>query len=305
LNALFGFRDFLRIHLGNRMGRRFPDREKRSAPESLPAVPFLYHAVGSTGAEGQVSTFHDILSHIQSLRRSDADGLLRLITFDDGYASSISAIRSLCGMGQPVLWFITTWCREDEYLPKDWLRIVAERLETGRRLAIGGFSIRLLNPSPVYRRWLAFRINRAMMLAFDRSEYLRVLERFRVRYRSLIEQHTDYHLQLASPPIIRELCSEFPSLAIGGHGYSHYRWDRLLTAGEFREEATQSKWVLEEISGQQVDSVAYPYGYRPVAGFMETVRKEYRSGFIAKPIMGEDPYLKPRLAMDGVMLDKP
>jgi len=302
VRALFDRPDLLRLHLGNRLGRWFPDREKRSMGAGpLPSVPLLYHAVGETGGEGQVSTLAEILEHVGYLRRSDPEGLRRLVTFDDGYATSIPAIRRLCRMGQPVIWFVTTWCRDGEYLPKDWLRIVAERLEPGRTLSIGSFSIRLHNRFPAFRRWLAFRINRALMLSLSRREYLQAYERFHGRYRSLIEAEIHDHLALASPAGIRALCAEFPALVIGCHGRAHYRWDRITDPCEFHEEAVGSRQELEEISGRVVDTVAYPYGYRPRNACMDVIRREYRSGFLAKALMGDDLYLQPRVAMDGVM----
>lgn len=302
MSGIFGHRDAMRIHLGNRLGGLFPDREKHRMTVPLPAVPLLYHAVGRTGSEGQVSTLDDILMHLLGCKPVGRDGLCCPVTFDDGYASSIPAIKKLCGMGVPVVWFIPTWCREGAYLPKDWLRIVAERLQVGERLSIGGFSIRLRNPSPVYRRWLAFRINRALMLAFGRHEYLRLLGLFYGRYRSLIDVEAHAHLQLAPPSRIRSLCDEIPALEIGSHGHTHYRWDRLQAPTECHEEVVLSRRWLEDLSGRQVSDVAYPYGYRPLDRCMDIVREEYRSGFVAKPIPGDDPFLRPRQAMDGVSL---
>jgi len=294
----FGHRDLWRLHAGNLLGPFFPDRETRKFEPVEDGVPLMYHGIGTTGREGLVSTLEEVLAHVRRLGSPDATP--RLITFDDGYASSIPAIRRLSGEGYLVLWFVTTWSAGNAYLPKDWLRIVAERLPQSARLKVGGWSMRLHNSSPLFRRWLAFRINRAMMLGLDRRGYLGVLEALYREYRALIEERPDAGLALASVAEVKALASELPGLRLGAHGSAHYRWDRLSGGADLHDEVVAPKQFLETLVGHAVDEVAYPYGFIPEGRCLELVRSRYRRGYLAGPSRHMDDYALPRFGMDGV-----
>ena len=296
--------DRVRFHTGNLLGRFFPDRESRILMRIPPDIPLMYHAVGHYGNEGAHSTLEDILVHIGQLAGPTSKGYARLVSFDDGYASSIPSIRSLCAAGIPVVWFVTTWFRHGAYLPKDLLRIVAERLPRGGRLSVAGFSIRLLNDNPLFRRWIAFRINRSLMVQCSHYEYQSVLARLYADYRSLIEDAPDDLLLLASADALRSLVREFPGLRIGAHGSLHYRWDRLQGTAEIRAEIIEPRRYLEELLDTPIDEVAYPYGFMPDKAGLEVIRSQYRLGYMAEPTPSVDPFASPRFGMDGVQLQQ-
>lgn len=298
---IFRLGDYWRFHLGNNMGSFFPSRGTRSPVWPSPGVPLMYHGVCISNS-GDASTRNEILAHYRQISTESAHGSV-IVTFDDGYASSIPAIRDLCALNAEVIWFVTTWFRQGDYLPKDWLRIVAERLDTGQMLGLAGIRLRLRNSNSDFRRWAAFRLNRALMSVVDGlSGYLRAMEQFYIKYRSLIEEKRDGHLLLASSRSIKSLLEECPSLKLGAHGFAHFRWDRLAAFGEIQTEVVESKHSLESLFSRTVDAVAYPYGFLPGEDCLRIVRHHYSAAYMASPERNSTPYTLPRYGMDGILL---
>jgi peptidoglycan/xylan/chitin deacetylase (PgdA/CDA1 family) len=94
---------------------------------------------------------------------------------------------------------------------------------------------------------------------------------------------------------LRDIAAE--GIEIASHGHHHAELD-LLSSVELRSNLMTSKSMLEDNLGQEVTSVAYPFGYydRAVRDMAESIG--YRTGFqvgYARQHAGADPMAVPRL----------
>lgn len=115
---------------------------------------------------------------------------------------------------------------------------------------------------------------------------------------------------LLSADEVRRLSEE--GMEIGSHGLNHKALTDLDEAGKDRE-TTQSRLVLEEVTGATVESFCYPYGAFDEASVRAVARAGYRSATVIRsginadlssplclrrvPVRGTDPFLDFRIAL--------
>ncbi len=182
------------------------------------------------------------------------DGLI--ITFDDGYADNLElAVPVLNKLGAPSTMFLPAGMISERRIP--WWdevyhglwRLSAEDAENGD--GAGGESLREL-----IRR---FRENSSALFAELNGWDEDRVESLRDELRKV--GATDEN-RLASVNRLltwEELRGMTGSMEFGSHGHSHTPLDKMDT-GRLREELLMSRKMIEEKTGAQVTSIAYPCG---------------------------------------------
>ncbi len=264
---------------------------------------FMYHAI-SKNLSG-ASDFEAVKLHVKSIEnfwmqngwnpKTDIN-----FTFDDGYASSLETLHWIASRGYQTTLFISSQeC--DDYLPKDMLRIIIERLNYGDILNVGPIKIKLLTRKKNSRINLSFKINRYLMEHFSLEDYNLIIDKARNKY-NYIFANLDQTLLLLNKNQIIKLISKFPNIKIGAHGSSHYRFDRLLTESEVKREIIDPKNILSSKYNFDIDSIAYPYGFISKEN-IKIIKKYYRFGYLANYVNRESDYEIPRLGLDGCILE--
>lgn len=180
------------------------------------------------------------------------------ITFDDGYANNYKYVLYLLTKYQlPANFFITGIRNEGlDILWNDFLGMV-----------------QMYGPKQLYYKNQWFQKNRfnqyfsklngekfVEMLrsgGFDVKQEMMNLLYPLAPYRDSKPDNEDYWLQM-TPQQIREL-SLSPFITIGSHGYYHNDLARI-NIDDAKQEMIRSKQYLEDITGQPVNSLAFPYG---------------------------------------------
>lgn len=115
---------------------------------------------------------------------------------------------------------------------------------------------------------------------------------------------------LLSADDVRRLSEE--GMEIGSHGLNHRALTDVDEAGKTRE-TTESRRILEEITGRKVESFCYPYGAFDEASLVAVERAGYRLATVIRsginedlsaplrlrrvPVRGTDPFLDFRIAL--------
>lgn len=222
----------------------------------------MYHSVGCNIVGG--SSINDIKSHIEKIRYAFSMNNLDLkksivITFDDGYKSSIPAIKMLLANGFRVIIFYPINLKGFRFLPKDCIRVVLSRVKKGSIIKIGDFTIRVLFNSQEYRRYISIVLNRKLMNTMCRQQYLAEISRFCVEHENSLHENCLEHELMSFEDIIniKRLSNQF---TVGTHGRSHYRFDRITDSVEIELEIIETKYEIEKKTNMVVNSIAYPYG---------------------------------------------
>lgn len=180
------------------------------------------------------------------------------ITFDDGYANNHKYVLYLLAKYQlPATFFVTAIRNEGlDILWNDFLNMV-----------------QVYGPKRLYYKNQWFQKNRfnqyfseqngqkfVEMLrsgGFDVKQEMMNLLYPLVPYRDSNPDNEDYWLQMTQQQI-KELASS-PYTTIGSHGYYHNDLARI-NIDDATQEMIQSKQYLEKITGETVNSLAFPYG---------------------------------------------
>jgi peptidoglycan/xylan/chitin deacetylase (PgdA/CDA1 family) len=223
---------------------------------------------------------------------------LAAITFDDGYKSVYRiAYPILRQLGLPATVFVIPDFSLHGRMPW-WERLRALVAGTQRPVAIV--------PVQGTRRYFP------LITAGDRGEVLARLaaELHRVppeaREESLARLAADLDVEERSQPRcaplstdeIREMISG--GITIGSHGRSHDSFLHLSYEALFAE-LTESKQVLESVTGQPVTWLAYPYGDYSGASIDAVRRAGYRGAVTTSPRLSDataDPHAIPRICVD-------
>jgi peptidoglycan/xylan/chitin deacetylase (PgdA/CDA1 family) len=180
------------------------------------------------------------------------------ITFDDGYANNHKYVLSLLHKYQLPATFFVTAIRETGFdiLWNDFLGIVskygpAKLLYKNERFYKG-----------LFNKYISEKSGESMaeMLrsgGFDiKAEMMKILYPL-APYRENKPNDADYWLQMTTEQIRDLSSSTFAS--IGSHGYYHNDLARI-GIHDAADEMVRSRQYLENITGQPVNSLAFPYG---------------------------------------------
>ena len=188
------------------------------------------------------------------------------LTFDDGFANNYKYVLPLLQQYKMPATFFITAIRDAGYdvLWNDFLTIASMR----------GPSTIVFNSKPYqkdrYHKYTS--VEHREMLAdqlrlggFEKKAEMMAslypLSPFKTN-----RQDDDYWLQM-TPEQIREL-SASPYASIGSHGYYHNDLAKIILT-EAKNELSLSKQYLENITGKEVKSLAFPYGsYTPEVNYV-------------------------------------
>lgn len=221
---------------------------------------FNYRFVGSSDLEAQLAYFKEhfhLLTIGEYFRKEFKPGKVNLaLTFDDGYANNHTyALPLLKKHGIPATIYVST------------IRAVNREMLLPDIVDI--FSA--MNSGDLHFNGMKFKKNRAGYYANGSGQLLRTLEKEwepalrRALEQDLLGKITPRQLetyseqwQLLNEDQLREIAST-ANVTLGSHGVHHHALT-FLTKAQVQEELSHSKKYLEEVTGKEVSSIAYPYG---------------------------------------------
>lgn len=127
----------------------------------------------------------------------------------------------------------------------------------------------------------------------DKAELIEHLKELTNLHRDKLQ--TDYWLQMAPDQI--EALSASKYVTIGAHGYYHNDLSQVAIA-DVKKELIQSKIYLEGITGQQITSLAFPYGSYNSTVIEAAKEVGYSKLLGTDPDSDEDEALKQRLTIN-------
>jgi peptidoglycan/xylan/chitin deacetylase (PgdA/CDA1 family) len=236
--------------------------------------------------------------HVVSLddyyqQRFREDRLNICIHFDDGFANQLRYVLPLLEQYEIPATFFITAIREAGYdiLWNDFLGLL-NRYGPSRLEFRGETFVRCKGHFPFYvSAFNGLGLRETLMpLAFGpKAELIR-------NFSSLLPLHTteDYWLQL-TPDEIRTLAAS-PWVTIGAHGYYHNDLSKIPLA-DAEQEMLGCKQFLENLTGNPVSALAFPYGrYTPAV--VEAANKAGFGQLLPLGITHPDPALLERLIIN-------
>ncbi|MFA6085043.1 polysaccharide deacetylase family protein [Mucilaginibacter sp.] len=189
-------------------------------------------------------------------RRFSNDKFNICLTFDDGFANNYHYVLPLLEQYQlPATFFVTAINAAGyDILWNDFLSIAG-------KLGPAEFTFKNeIYYKNHYNKYVSFKgvalAERLRHGSFDeKAELLHVLDKLTSFHRD--KQHPDYWLQMTGEQIKALSASQYAT--IGSHGYYHNDLSLIDTASA-EKEVVQSKNYLENLTGKEINSIAFPYG---------------------------------------------
>lgn len=181
-----------------------------------------------------------------------------MITFDDGYRNNFELAIPLLEKHQtPAVFFVTTLPEGESYLFNDVLDVFS---------FIGPSEITIntirFTKEKYFKHYRYFSERKTMLAQTfqnlsceGRSNVVKQLYAY-VPKENFIE-YKEY-MELMNKEMLVTIASK-KEMAIGSHGVSHVDLSKI-SPHEAKEEIATSKRVLTEITGQTIDTIAFPYG---------------------------------------------
>lgn len=285
-----------------------------------PLIVLMYHDLAAPGDhsswlrvplarfEEQIRTLGEIGRFVSpqecwSGQAGEGEGLRLLLTFDDGFVNNYRlALPVLVRHRVPALFFVTTWHMETG--EPFWFDRVVEPIQAAgvcqldlRPLGLGAYR---LPAAPAAKRWDAIQVvlEEIKRSRSDLEAVVREVERaaglgcrkgeVRRRYR----------------PLTRK---EIQAMAVSGwcRFGSHSHRHEILTGlddAALAQNLGESRTILEEVTGEAVDQVAYPNGDLDPRVAASCRAAGYRQGYLVRPgvVTGAtEPLTIPRIAVGG------
>jgi peptidoglycan/xylan/chitin deacetylase (PgdA/CDA1 family) len=223
------------------------------------------------------------------------------ITFDDGYADSVSAAaRVLLELGLPATFFVTTDAIRNvtEFWWDRLAHVVGQADPTPRMaLRVGRRTVRVSLVDEAARRDTVLRL--AQLLAIEQPAVVERAIDDMVRMTGRTPAPCSVHRRLSAEEI-RALSAE-PSFEVGSHTCSHAAL-RKLSRQDSVHELRASRRELADVLGESPRLLAYPYG-GPGTVARRNAAEARRTGYSAAfvnvrgPADGADPFAIPRIAV--------
>lgn len=195
------------------------------------------------------------------------------ITFDDGYRSTYElALPVLKELNLPATVFVTAGCLDKSSMWNDKIIEAIRRLPVGE-LDLSSFGLKVYSLRTIEdRRYLAQKLT-------DDSKYLSPGVRIQVAERlEMLAGGTSSDKLMLTTEMVAALAHN--GIEIGGHTVTHPILTRL-NDDEARQEITEGKLRLEQITGYPVRLFAYPNGKVGVDFDHRHARMAKEAGFVA------------------------